>query len=302
MKALIIGADGFVGKFLTQELDNRGYNFLGIDKKDVDITRYDDIYNLIYKYRPDWIFHLAAIAFVPTSWQDPNMVFRVNIEGSLNILNAVKSVGIDPIIQIAGSSEEYGLVKPEETPIKETNELRPLSPYGVSKIAMDYLGYQYFKSYGMRIIRTRAFNHEGYGRPESYMPSGFAKQVIEYKLGLKDKILHGNLEAKRDITDVRDMVNAYVLAVEKGEPGEVYNIGSGIAYSAKDILYKLIELGGLDKNEVRLELDKARVRPSDVPLLLCDAGKFIKKTGWKPKYTIDDTLKEELRYWQEQLK
>lgn len=302
MKALVIGGDGFVGKHLIKELDNRGYNYLSIDKKDADITKYDEIYNVIYKYRPDVIFHLAAIAFVPTSWQDPNMVVKVNIEGSLNIFNAIRSVGINPVIQIAGSSEEYGLVLPEETPIKETNELRPLSPYAVSKIAMDYLGYQYFKSYGMKIIRTRAFNHEGYGRPESYMPSGFAKQVVEYKLGLRDKILHGNLEAERDITDVRDMVNAYILAVEKGGCGEVYNIGSGVVYSAKDILYKLIDLSGLDRNKVRLELDKTRMRPSDVPLLWCDASKFIKKTGWKPKYTIEDTLKEELRYWQEQLK
>ena len=194
------------------------------------------------------------------------------------------------------SSEEYGLVRKSEVPITEENPLRPMSPYGVSKISMDFLGYQYFKSYGMKVIRTRAFNHEGYGRPEAFMTSTFAKQVVEIKRGKRKVLKHGNLEAKRDITDVRDMARAYRLAVEKCEPGEVYNIGSGVVYTAKQVLNKLQKLSGV---KVKTEADPARSRPSDVPILQCDSSKFMKKTGWKPKYSLNDVLLETLRYWEE---
>jgi len=197
------------------------------------------------------------------------------------------------------SSEEYGLVHPDEVPIKETNPLRPLSPYAVTKIAMDYLGYQYFKSYDMKIVRTRAFNHEGYGRPETYMPSSFSKQFVDIRHQIQTPVIHhGNLEAERDFTDVRDMARAYRLAVEKGEPGEVYNIGSGNRYSAKDILDRLEVITGI---QPKRKADPARMRPSDVPVLVSDSSKFIKQTGWKPKYNINDILSEELRYWEENL-
>lgn len=294
--ACVFGASGFVGPYLTKELSSHGYKVYPFSRKDINILNYEAVHSMIREIKPDYIFHLAAIAYVPTSWQDPRLVFDVNTCGTLNLLEAVRSNQIDPIIHLACSSEEYGFVRPEETPINEENQLRPLSPYAVSKVAMDLLGYQYFKSYKTKVIRTRAFNHEGAGRPKQYMPSGFAYQVAMMEKGKQNLVIkHGNLDAKRDISDVRDIVRAYRLAVEKGEPGEVYNIGSGVAYSAKDIIEKLFKISGLSTIELQPELQ--RMRPSDVPLLLCDPTKFKEKTGYKPKYSIEDTLKSELQYW-----
>lgn len=293
--ALITGATGFCGPYLEKELKGHGYEVIAFGRAYMNILNYEDVHSAIREFKPDYIFHLAGIAFVPTSWQDPKMVFEVNTLGALNLFEAVRSNHLDPVIQIACSSEEYGMVYSKEIPISENNPLRPLSPYAVSKIAMDMLGYQYFKSYGMKIIRTRAFNHEGAGRPKEYMPSGFAYQIAMIEKGLQEPVInHGNLEAQRDITHVRDIARAYRLAVEKGIPGEVYNIGSGIAYNAKTIIDILVKLS---KVKVKLRPDPSRMRPSDVPLLLCDSSKFRKQTGWEPKYTIEQALKSELEYW-----
>ena len=302
-KALITGASGFVGLHLKEELEKYDYKVYDTDRFGasikMDLTDYAEVQNVLDKVRPDYIFHLAGIAFVPTSWQDPNLVFQVNLIGSLNLFNAIRTVGIDPMVQIAGSSEEYGLVLPEELPINENNPLRPLSPYAVSKIAMDMLAYQYFKSYGMKIVRTRAFNHEGYGRGEQYVTSSFCKQAVEIEKGLKLPIIyHGDLSSERDFTDVRDMVKAYRLAVEMGEPGEVYNIGSGKKYKISEVLNIVRSLC-----KVRFEddIDPKRMRPSDLKTLLCDSSKFRKKTGWEPKYTLEQTLKECMKYWRERI-
>ena len=303
-RALITGASGFVGKHLIKELESNGYEVFAYDRDKMNLLDYEAVHSILRKIRPDYIFHLAGIAFVPTSWTDPKLVMEVNTIGSLNIFEAVRSTGLNPVIQIAGSSEEYGLVHEDECPINENNVLRPMSTYAVSKIAMDFLGYQYFKSYGTRIIRTRAFNHEGYGRGEQYMTSSFAKQLVQVAFGMKQAIQHGNLKAQRDITDVRDMVRAYRLAVEGGESGENYNIGFGKAYSVQEILDKLIKIGqtrypGVDFKTAE---DASRLRPSDVPLLLCDSTKFRDKTGWKPVYSIDETLLEEVKYWEDEFK
>lgn len=304
MKALITGSTGFVGRHLTKELEDNGYEVMGVDRFgrrlksfEMNVLDYEAVRSTLEKYRPDVIYHLAAIAYVPASWQDPHLVFKVNTLGSLNLFNAVRSTGFDIKIHIAGSSEEYGLVEKDELPITEDNPLRPLSPYAVSKIAMDMLGYQYFKSYGLKIYRTRAFNHEGYGRGPAYMTSTFAKQIAEIEADLKPPVLkHGNLTAKRDITDVRDMVVAYRLATEKCKPGEVYNIGSGKTYSVRKVLDTLLSMS---TRKIKLELDPERMRPSDVPVLQCDPTKFQKATGWRPKYKLEDTLEESLRYWRE---
>lgn len=297
MRAWISGGYGFVGNHLRRELEDNGYEVV-VTGSEVDVTKYDLVHHLIHQWKPDVIFHLAAVAFVPTSWNQPKQVLEINTLGALNIFEAVRANQLDPVIQIAGSSEEYGLVHPKETPITEDQPLRPLSTYGVSKVAMDLLGYQYFKSYGLKIIRTRAFNHEGYGRDELYMTSSFAKQVAEAEAGRRKVIEHGNLKAKRDITDVRDMARAYRLAVEEGKPGEVYNIGTGRVYSADQVLKRLIELAGV---RVKLKQDPQRMRPSDVPLLQADSTKFRLHTGWKPQYSLDDTLKELLTYWRERI-
>jgi len=303
MRALITGSEGFVGRHLSRELVSSGYDVVECSLNGyykMDVTNFSQVLSIIQDTKPDAIFHLAALAYVPSSWINPRFTFGVNTLGSLNVFEAIRSLGVDTKIHIAGSSEEYGLVYESETPVTEDQPLRPLSPYGVSKVAMDLLAYQYFRSYGMKIIRTRAFNHEGYGRGPQYMPSTFAKQLIEIKLGLKKPvILHGDLTSKRDITDVRDTACAYRLALEKCEPGEVYNIGTGNVYTAGEVLDKLISLSGV---KVKKKQDPKRMRPSDVKLLQCDPTKFKKRTGWKPKYSIDDTLSETLRYWEEKIR
>jgi len=199
------------------------------------------------------------------------------------------------VIQIACSSEEYGLVYPEETPIKETNPLRPLSPYAVSKVTQDFLGYQYHQSYGIKVIRTRGFNHTGPRRGEVFVTSNFASQLARIEAGQREpKIRVGNLDAIRDFTDVRDMVRAYWLAVTKATPGEVYNIASGDGISIRELLERLI---ALCKVEVEIETDPARLRPSDVEILVGDNSKFCEATGWKPQIPFDQTLADTLEYW-----
>ncbi|MEO0117482.1 MAG: GDP-mannose 4,6-dehydratase, partial [candidate division WOR-3 bacterium] len=222
-----------------------------------------------------------------------------NIISQLNIFEAVRAENLDCRIQIAGSSEEYGMVYPNEVPIKETNPLRPLSPYGVSKVAQDLLGYQYFMSYGIKVVRTRAFNHEGPRRGEVFVTSNFCKQIAEIEKGKREPVVYvGNLEAVRDFTDVRDTVRAYYLVLLKGKPGEVYNICSGKGYKIKEILDIIISLS---KVKVEVKVDPERLRPSDVMLLLGDATKIQTELGWKPEIPIEKTLNDLLDYWRERV-
>jgi GDP-4-dehydro-6-deoxy-D-mannose reductase len=249
--------------------------------------------------KPDRIFHLAAQSFVPASWKCPAETFAINAIGQINLFEAALSLKLAPRIQIAGSSEEYGQVFPDEIPMKETNPLRPLSPYAVSKVAQDMLGWQYFRSYGLPIVRTRGFNHTGPRRGDVFVTSSFAKQIVEVEKGKRKPVIYvGNLEAKRDFTDVRDTVLAYWLSLEKGEPGEVYNIGSGKTFSMQEVLDTLLSLS---KVKVKVEVDPKRLRPSDVPILLSDCTKFRKLTGWKPKIPFKQTMSDLLDYWRERV-
>ncbi|MEK7129552.1 MAG: GDP-mannose 4,6-dehydratase, partial [Patescibacteria group bacterium] len=206
---------------------------------------------------------------------------------------------IDPVIQIACSSEEYGLVHDNEIPIKETNPLRPLSPYAVSKVAMDYLGYQYHQSYKVRVVRTRGFNHTGPRRGETFVTSNFAKQIALIEKGKQDTVIRvGNLDAERDWTDVRDMVRGYLLAVEKCDSGEVYNICSGRGVKVADMLNLLLSFS---KAKVKIEEDPSRMRPSDVPILIGDNSKFVAKTGWHAEIPFEKTMEDLLNYWRERV-
>ncbi|MCK4518711.1 MAG: GDP-mannose 4,6-dehydratase [Candidatus Omnitrophica bacterium] len=320
MKVLITGITGFVGShmvdFLLEEKnDLEIYGVVrwrsktdniehlseeGIKLRECDIRDAYSVRKVIDEIRPDRIFHLAAQSFVPTSWRAPAETLTTNLIGQLNIFEAIRQIGTNPFIQIACSSEEYGYVKEDEVPIKETNPLRPLSPYGVSKVGQDLLGYQYFKSYGLNVVRTRGFNHTGPRRGEVFVCSNFAKQIAKIEKGRQEPVIRvGNLEARRDFTDVRDMVRAYWLALEKGEAGEVYNICSGRAYSIKEVLDIIVEFSKVD---VKIEQDPARMRPSDVQILLGDNSKFVKQTGWQPKIKFEDSMKNLLDYWREKIK
>jgi GDP-4-dehydro-6-deoxy-D-mannose reductase len=318
MRVLITGITGFAGSHLAEYIlaNHPGVRVFGIIRWR---SRKDNIVNILDKLelceadlkdmvslkkafaavKPDRIFHLAAQSYVPASWKLPVETFAINAIGQINLFEALLSIKADPKILVAGSSEEYGQVFPEEIPMKETNPLRPLSPYAVSKAAQSLLAYQYFKSYGMRTVRTRGFNHTGPRRGDVFVTSNFAKQIAEIEKGLKEPVIHvGNLEAKRDFSDVRDIVRAYWLAAEKGEDGEVYNVGTGKAIAMKDMLDMLLAQSPV---KVKIKVDPDRLRPSDVPILLSDCRKFAKLTGWKPKIPLEQTFKDLLNYWREKV-
>jgi GDP-4-dehydro-6-deoxy-D-mannose reductase len=260
------------------------------DLRDAESTR-----DALEAIRPDWIFHLAAQSFVPTSWNAPTESLTTNVLGQLHLFEAIKRIGISPRIQIACSSEEYGMVYEDELPIRETNPLRPLSPYAVSKVTQDLLAYQYWMSFRTDVVRTRGFNHEGPRRGPVFVASDFAKQIADIERGLKPAVLSvGNLEARRDFSDVRDIVRGYWLALEKGEGGEVYNLCSGKAWRISEVLDMLL---GMTKVKIEVRQDPKRLRPSDVPVLLGDPSKFMKRTGWKPTIPFERTLADMLEYW-----
>lgn len=315
-KAFITGIAGFVGSHLAELLLSHDVEVYGLVRprsntdhiqgiinklhlEDADLLDTHSLYATISPIKPDYIFHLAAQSFVPTSWVSPSVTLEVNIVGSANLFEAVRMAGLDPVIQIACSSEEYGLVNRDEMPIKETNPLRPLSPYAVSKVAMDYLGYQYHQSYKERIVRTRGFNHTGPRRGDTFAESNFAKQIALIEKGKQEPVVQvGNLTASRDYTDVRDMVRGYLLAVEKCDPGDVYNICSGNAIVIGDMLKMLI---GMSKAKIEIRPDPARMRPSDVPVLLGDNSKFVAKTGWKAEIPFEKTMEDLLNYWRDRV-
>jgi GDP-4-dehydro-6-deoxy-D-mannose reductase len=312
-RVLVTGVTGFAGSHLVDYMLTRGdceiygiqrwrsrteniehftdrITLLECDLRDASSTR-----DTLEKVRPDWIFHLAAQSFVPTSWTAPSESLTTNILGQVNLFEAVRRIQLPCRIQLACSSEEYGMVYPNEVPIRETNPLRPLSPYAVSKVTQDLLGYQYWMSWKVDSVRTRGFNHEGPRRGPVFVASDFAKQIADIERGAKPPVLHvGNLEAKRDFTDVRDMVRGYWLALEKGESGEVYNLCRGQAWSIREVLDLLL---GMTKQKIEVKQDPARLRPSDVPILLGDNSKFVKATGWKLTIPFEQTLRDMLEYW-----
>ncbi len=313
MRSLITGITGFAGSHLAEYLLGRGdvevfgtirwrsrtENVEGIRGRitlvECDLADASSVDRAIETVRPDLVFHLAAQSFVPTSWVAPAETLTNNVIGQVNLFEAIRRAGIDPLIQIACSSEEYGLVYEHEVPITEDNPLRPQSPYAVSKVAQDLLAYQYFCSYGLRVVRTRTFNHTGPRRGEVFVTSDFAKQIAEIERGLAEPVLHvGNLEAKRDFTDVRDVVKAYWLALERGEPGDVYVIASGRAWRISEVVDMLLEAAKLP---ITVRRDPTRTRPSDVPILLGDSTKFRARTGWRPVVPFERTLSDLLEYW-----
>lgn len=250
---------------------------------------------LISATRPDRIFHLAAQSFVPLSFSAPAETMQINTTMQINLFEAVRLAGIAPLIHVAGSSEEYGLVLPDELPLRETNPLRPLSPYAVSKVAQELLAQQYFHSYGLRTVVTRGFNHTGPRRGPTFVTSSFARQIAEAEAGLRPPVVqHGDLSSRRDWCDVRDIVRGYWLALEHGEPGAVYNIGSGTSFRVGDVLDILCELATVP---IERRADPARMRPSDVPVLIADATKFQTRTGWAPTIPFRQTLADLLDYW-----
>jgi GDP-4-dehydro-6-deoxy-D-mannose reductase len=317
MRVLITGVTGFVGSHLADSLvaragievfgthrwrsrmDNVGQLRGRLTLVECDLRDAGAVRRLLAAVRPDRIFHLAAQSYVPTSWMSPSETITGNVTCQLNLLEAVRESGLSTRIHVAGSSEEYGLVHKDELPIREESPLRPLSPYAVSKVAQDYLAYQYWMSHRVHTVRTRGFNHTGPRRGDVFVTSNFARQLAEIEKGIREPVVRvGNLEAVRDFTDVRDMVRAYWLALERGEPGEVYNICSGRGYTVRQVLEILL---GLANAQVEIREDPERLRPSDVELLLGDCTRFQRISGWKPTIPFEVTLKDLLEYWRQRV-
>jgi GDP-4-dehydro-6-deoxy-D-mannose reductase len=315
LRVLITGVTGFAGSHLAELCIARGdvevfgtyrwrsrreniEHIKDLALVEVDLLDQASVHKALRTIRPDWIFHLAAQSFVPTSWTAPTQTLEVNIIGQVNLFEAMVDLGLTSTrFLVVGSSEEYGLVHPSETPITEENPLRPLSPYAVSKVAQDYLGYQYFRSYGIQAVRTRAFNHGGPRRGEVLLPSDWARQISQIEKGLKEPVVEvGNLDSVRDFTDVRDIVRGYWLALERCEPGEVYNIGTGNAPTVREILDKLL---GWSDAAIEVRPIPEKMRPSDVEILVCDSSKFRAATGWEPQISLDTMLRDTLDYWRE---
>lgn len=310
-KALITGITGFAGSFLAELLLENEYEVHGTHVTD-DVTNIDsfkksihlqklnlldnkDVEHFISSNNFDVIFHLAALTSPAESFKDPSKIITNNIAAEINVLEGARIGNSSPRILIISSAEVYGLLKESDLPVDEKTELRPGSPYAVSKIAQDYLGFQYFLSYGMDVVRVRPFNHIGPRQSPSFVVASFAKQIAEIEKNKGERVIQvGNLEAKRDFTDVRDMVKAYLLLSEKGKSGEVYNIGSGKSHKIAEILSMLLSFSSV---QIDTQVDPARLRPSDVPDIRSSNHKIESETGWKPEIPLEQTLKDTLDYF-----
>ena len=304
---LITGCGGFIGSHLAGFLLNKSMSIFGTvyrDRKSLehlkgkikvfecDMSDRKQVEDIVDEVKPDLIFHLASQSFVLPSWKDPEWTFKVNMLGTLYLLEAVRKADLNPLIEVICSSAEYGMNYQDEVPVKENKEFRPGSPYGVSKVGQDMIAYLYWYAYGMKIIRIRPFNITGPGKTLDAC-SDFAKGVAEIESGQRQVLEVGNLEAIRDITDVRDCIEAMWLLMEKGNSGDVYNICSGKGYKIRDILDKLVSLSS---GRIEIRQDPQKMRPSDDPIYIGDNSK-LSQLGWKPQCSIDETLSDLLNYW-----
>lgn len=262
---------------------------------EADITQKEEVRQAVVAARPDLVFHLAAQSSVALSWQDPLGTLKVNAEGTVHLLDALRELPLAPRILLIGSGEQYGIVKPEENPIHEERPFRPTNPYAVSKAAQDLYGYQYAVAYNLPIIRTRSFNHFGPRQAPTFVIASFARQIALIESGQMPPVLAvGNLQACRDFLPVEDVVNAYLVLAEQGRAGEAYNVGSGRARSMRSILDILLSLSLV---QIEIYADPARMRPVDVPLLEANISRLREHTDWQPEIPFELALERTLNYW-----
>jgi GDP-4-dehydro-6-deoxy-D-mannose reductase len=317
MRILITGITGFVGSHLAEWALAQGADVVGsarwrsntqhvdhlrgrITLVNSDLRDLSSVRTLLEQARADYIVHLAAQSFVGASWETPTETLLTNAVSQMNLFEAIRQLGSTARFLVIGSSEEYGLVYPDELPIRETNPLRPLSPYAVSKVTQDLMGFQYWKSYGLDIVRARAFNHTGPRRGDAFATSSFARQIAEAEAGLREPVVQvGDLKPTRDFSDVRDIVRGYWALLERGTPGEVYNLCSGVDWSIERMLNFLLASSKLERVEIRP--DPARLRPSDVPVLRGSADKIRQAVGWTTRIPLEQTLVDLLEYWRQQI-
>lgn len=308
-KALITGINGFVGQYLQAALEQQGYLVAGTylpgtvaampaNYYPVDLLQTEQIKQLIMKWQPDEVYHLAGQSSVALSWQCPAKTIEINVNGTLHLLEAIRLEKPECKVLIVGSSDEYGPVQQEECPISELHPLQPVSPYGISKLTQEKMAQLYANAYHMSVIMVRPFNHIGPGQNTGFVVADFASRIAAIEQGKAEPILQvGNLHSWRDFTDVQDVVAAYILLMRYGVTGEIYNVGSG---QAVEIQYILDQLLALSTKTIKIEIDAARYRPVDVPLVVCDNNKLVACTGWKPQKLLQQTLSETLNYWREQ--
>ena len=298
-RVLIFGAGGFVGSYLCKEFLNNGYKVSGTDKGEgsalpsevdfykTDLMQADEVKKLIGQIQPDIIVNLAAISSVGASWNMPQTTMAINVIGALNIMEAARKSEQKPRILFVGSSEEYVI---SENPLDENTQLNANNPYGISKVTQEQLAKLYREQYGLKIYCVRPFNHTGIGQRDTFVLPSFCKQVAEIdKSGKDGKIQVGNLKVKRDFSHVKDVVRAYSMIVESDNCNQIYNVGSGNAYSLEDMLTYII---GLSDQNIEIEVDQNRIRPTDQPVICCDRSLIGKELGWEPQYNVYDALRE----------
>ena len=289
MRALVTGALGFVGRHLVHHLEASGDDVIPLDHRGphpVDITDPDAVREAIVAARPEAVYHLAGWAEVGSSWSDPVGALRLNAEGTLHVLEACRAAGVERVLSVS-SAEVYGLVRAEDLPLREDAPQRPLNPYAASKVAADALALQAFLGHGLGVLRVRPFNHIGPGQSEQFVAPAIAARIARAERDGRDEIPVGNLTPRRDLTDVRDVARAYRLLVERGEPGEVYNVCSGRDLAVRELAERLVALA--DRPLV-LVPDPSLQRPVDLPVLRGDCSKLRATTGWEPTTPIEQTL------------
>ncbi len=307
-KALIVGVAGFVGSHLVRELMKDGSMKIhgtklpsqqlfmeNVQMHDLDILHKEEIVSLLFEIRPDYIFHLAAQSSVSVAWKNPDFTVDVNVKGAIYLMDAVRELFYKPRMLLIGSGEEYGHVRGDEVPIIEECHLRPGNIYAATKVCQNMIGSIYAKAYDMNLVMVRSFNHIGPGQAPIFVVSDFCRQAALIEAGLKEPVMYvGNLDAKRDFTDVRDVVRAYALLIQRGKAGETYNVGSGHACAIREVLDQILSLAVVN---IRVETDQNKIRPVDVPVIEADISKLYQATGWTPAIPLAQTLQETLDDW-----
>lgn len=298
MRAFVTGGKGFVGTWLASHLQDEGDQVVVVDRE-IDVTDGAAVAGALADSAPDAVYHLAALTHVGRSWGDPEDVFRVNALGTLHVLEGARACRPEPpVVLLVSSAEVYGALEEAELPATEDLSLRPVTPYAASKVSAEFLGLQAHLAHDLPVVRVRPFNHIGPGQGPDFVVPSLAQRIVEGRRQGLSTLPVGNMSARRDVTDVRDVVRAYRLLVERGVPGEVYNVCSGAATSVSELARRMLDLAGA---ELELVPDPGLVRPVDVPVVCGDPAKLHEATGWRPRFSLDRTLGDVLAEWEQRV-